>query len=352
MDNVLRNTWYVAAWASELAQGQLLDRTLLGERLVLYRSQDGAPVALANRCPHRFVPLSMGKLCDGGAAIECAYHGLRFDSRGQCVQNPQGEVPKGAGVRSFPATERFSAIWIWFGDPALADPALVPEIAFLEPETWAVGTGVTEVACHYELESDNIMDLSHIEFLHPMFSSEAVRAGAIECRQDGETVWSRRMIYNDDPPEFIRQAFNIPAGKRVDRWLDARWNAPAVIALWTGGVESGRPREDGIDWCSAHLFTPISENRTMYFWALAFPRSMENAEEMALQGREALRYPFEHEDAPIIEAAHANMGGEDFWALRPLILPGDGGAVRARRLLKSMIAREQAGASARQTQTP
>lgn len=351
MDNVLRNTWYVAAWASELSEGTLLDRTLLGERIVLYRSHDGSPAALVNRCPHRFVPLSMGKLCDDGKAIECAYHGLRFDGSGKCVFSPQGEIAKGAGVKAFPVAERFSAVWIWFGDPALADPALIPEIEFLVPETWAVGTGTTEVSCHYELESDNIMDLSHIEFLHPMFSSDAVRAGRIECRQDGETVWSRRMIQNDDPPEFIRQAFNIPTGKRVDRWLDARWNAPAVIALWTGGVETGRPREEGVDWCSAHIFTPISQDRTMYFWALAFPRTIENAEEMALQGRDTLRYPFEHEDAPIIEAAYANMGGADFWDLRPLILPGDGGAVRARRLLKSMIAREQGAGAPRNSQS-
>jgi phenylpropionate dioxygenase-like ring-hydroxylating dioxygenase large terminal subunit len=231
------------------------------------------------------------------------------------------------------------------GDPRKADPSLIPAIDFLIPEKWAVGTGVTVVNCNYQLETDNILDLSHIEFLHPMFSSDAVRSGKIESRQEGDAVWSRRMIFNDDPPEFIRQAFQIPAGKRVDRWLDVRWNAPAIMALWTGGVETGKPREQGIDWHSAHFFTPIDANRTLYYWAIAFPRSMGNAEEMAAQSRDALRYPFEHEDAPIIEAAHANMRGREFWSLRPLILRGDGGAVRARRLLQTMIARERGESS-------
>lgn len=338
MDDVLRNIWYAAAWSVELTDGAMIDRTLLDERVVLFRSADGKPVALSNMCPHRFVPLSMGKLCDRGDTVECAYHGLRFDTSGACIANPQGEIPKGAGVRAYPAVERYSAIWIWMGDPKLADAGLIPAVDFLVPETWATGTGVTVVNCDYQLEVDNIMDLSHIEFLHPMFSSEAVRSGKIEFRMDGDTVWSRRMIYNDDPPGFIRDAFKVPEGKRVDRWLDVRWNAPAIMALWTGGVESGKPRAEGIDWCSAHFFTPIDSNRTLYLWAIAFPRTMDDAEAMAMQSCDALRYPFEHEDAPVIEAAHANMRGRDFWSLRPLILPGDGGAVRVRRLLKLLIA--------------
>ena len=319
----------------------MIDRTILDQRVVLFRTPTGKPAALRNMCPHRFVPLSMGKLRDAGSGIECAYHGLRFDASGACIGNPQGNVPQGARVRAFPLAECYSAVWIWMGDPNLADPSLIPSIDFLVAEEWAVGTGVSVVNCNYQLESDNIMDLSHIEFLHPMFSSEAVRAGKIESRQEGNSVWSRRMILNDDPPEFIRKAFQIPAGKRVDRWLDVRWNAPAIMALWTGGVESGRPRAEGIDWRSAHFFTPIDENRTLYFWAISFSRSMEGAEQLAMESRNALRHPFENEDAPIIEAAHANMRGREFWSLRPLILRGDGGAIRARRLLQSMIARER-----------
>jgi len=65
----LRNAWTVAAWAHELPAGTLLARTLLDQPLVLYRDAAGAPRALADRCPHRFAPLSMGQLCDGGASL-------------------------------------------------------------------------------------------------------------------------------------------------------------------------------------------------------------------------------------------------------------------------------------------
>ena len=87
MQNVLRNVWYAAAWSCDLIVGKMVDRTILDVRVVLFRSAAGKPAALSNMCPHRFVPLSMGKLCNGGSAIECAYHGLRFDASGACVAN-------------------------------------------------------------------------------------------------------------------------------------------------------------------------------------------------------------------------------------------------------------------------
>ena len=72
----LRNTWYLAAWDRELPPRELLARTLLDERVVLFRDASGTARALQDRCPHRFAPLSRGRVCDG--QIECGYHGLRF----------------------------------------------------------------------------------------------------------------------------------------------------------------------------------------------------------------------------------------------------------------------------------
>src|SRR5258705_10760166 len=122
MTSFLRNTWYVAAWADEVEPGQLLARRLLDQPIVLFRDAEGRPRALTDRCPHRFVPLSMGRLIEGGNVIRCGYHGLRFDGDGRCVLNPQGgSPPPRARVRSFPAVERYSALWIWMGDGEAAD---------------------------------------------------------------------------------------------------------------------------------------------------------------------------------------------------------------------------------------
>lgn len=349
MKNVLLNTWYAAGWGAELPTGHTQARMLLEQPVVLFRDPQGQPTALADRCAHRFAPLSMGKLHDAGASIQCPYHGLRYDTRGKCVYNPHGNghVPKSAQVRCYPVVERHSVLWIWLGDPQLADPAQIPAFDFLNPDTWAVGTGHMVVDAHYELETDNILDLSHIEFLHPLFSSEAVRRGKITCTQEGQTVWSRRMITDDDPPDFIRKAFNIPTGARVDRWLDVRWNAPALMALWTGGVASGLPRDQGVDWHSAHLFTPESDTRTHYFWALAFPRTMgPSAEQLARENVPVLRMTFEQEDKPMIEAVQRNMREQDLWSLQPVLLPGDAAAVRARRILQARIEAEMRAPSA------
>lgn len=344
MDNVLRNTWYVAGWADELAPGALLARRLLDEPVVLFRQPDGRPTALADRCPHRFAPLSMGRLHDDGAGVECPYHGLRFDPQGRCHFNPHGDgtIPKAAVVRHYPVVERHSLLWIWMGEAAKADAAAIPVFDFLDPERSAVGTGHMTIAGHYELETDNILDLSHIEFLHPLFSSEAVRRAQVECRQDGQTVWSRRFMRNDaEVPAFLREAFHVAEGP-IDRWLDVRWNAPANMALWAGGVAAGQDPAGGVVSEQAHCFTPETAGRTHYFYAIAFPRAMGPiAEQLARDNVQLLRGPFEHEDKPMIEAVQQRMAGADLWSLKPVLLPGDAAAVRARRLLQGLIADER-----------
>ena len=198
----LRNAWYLAAWSSEVRPRELFQRRLLDEPLVLYRLNDGSPRALQDRCPHRFAPLHLGKIV--GDAVQCPYHGLQFSPSGNCVLNPHGPVPTAARVRSYPVAERYSAIWIWMGDPARADPNSITPFDFLSPEHCYVGTGYLRINAHYELETDNILDLSHIEFLHPVFSSEAVRSAKVQSSQEGDTVWSKRFITRDTPPDFIR----------------------------------------------------------------------------------------------------------------------------------------------------
>ena len=120
----LKNCWYVAAWDHEVTAAPLA-RTLLCEPVVLYRTEDGTAVALEDRCCHRALPLSMGKVV--GDRLQCGYHGLEFDSGGACVRVPgQAQIPPGASVRSYPLVERWKYLWIWMGDPALADEALIP----------------------------------------------------------------------------------------------------------------------------------------------------------------------------------------------------------------------------------
>jgi len=343
----LKNAWTMAAWSNELVGGQALARTMLDEKLVFFRDPQGQAHALLDRCPHRFAPLSTGHLRDGGAAIECGYHGLRFGTDGRCVLNPHGDgaIPKAAVVRRYPLVERWNALWIWMGDPDQANPATIPDMPFMDDKDWAIGTGYMVVQAPYELEIDNILDASHIEFMHPLLGSDAVRRGELEAVQDGEAVWSKRFIRNDNElPDFQRMNFQIPEGP-VDRWVDVRWTAPANMAMWAGGVRSGRPTSEGVVIGAAHCFTPVDQGSTYYFYAICFPRSMgPMAEVMAREALPAVHGVFANEDGPMLEDVARVMNGADFWDLKPVLLPSDAAAVRARRMLNQLIAKETAAA--------
>src|SRR5690242_16883215 len=117
----LRNTWYALARREEVGDA-LTPFQVLGERIVAYRKADGTPVALEDACPHRKLPLSMGRR--RGDHVMCGYHGLTFDGSGTCVAAPtQDNIPPAARVRSYPLAERWGLIWIWMGEAAAADPA-------------------------------------------------------------------------------------------------------------------------------------------------------------------------------------------------------------------------------------
>jgi phenylpropionate dioxygenase-like ring-hydroxylating dioxygenase large terminal subunit len=123
----LCNQWYTAATSAELG-AKPLARTICNEPLVIFRAQDGAVAVLTDRCPHRKAPLSCGEVV--GNDIQCGYHGIRFAADGACTHVP-GNVPIGRNFRArcFPAREIHGLIFVWLGEPSLADPALIPDFS-------------------------------------------------------------------------------------------------------------------------------------------------------------------------------------------------------------------------------
>lgn len=347
--NYLRNVWYVAAWDHEVPAKQPLARTLLGEPVVLFRNEEGQVQALMDRCPHRFAPLSKGSVING--VIQCAYHGLEFKGDGACHRNPHGDgrIPRGAVVRSYPVVERHSIVWIWMGVPDHADPGSIPDFRSMDPETRWVGKDYLLARAEYQLETDNILDLSHIEYLHPgTLGSDAVKAAESDVVQEGNTVYSRRLTRNERLMPSLEERYGIPEGQLVDRWLDTRWDAPAVMELWVGVAPAGGPdpRANGKRVPFVHLFTPESATTTHYWFGTSYPRRM--GEEGRLRAESDVKYlrgPFESEDLPMLEAQQRAIGTQDFWAMKPVLLSGDAAAVRARRVLKAMMEAEQVAAA-------
>src|SRR6201993_3700617 len=241
----LRNAWYVAAWSDNLADGQLLSRTILKEPVVLFRKSDGHIAALQDRCPHRFAPLHMGKIV-GGDRVQCPYHGLEFDSSGACVLNPHGtkNIPPRARVRSYPVTEKHKAIWIWMGEQP-PDLAKVPDFSVLDnvPEMHATKRDRITIRANYELIIDNLLDLSHTSYLHDgILGNQDTVESEITVEQDGDDVVVGRLGTNVAPPGmFVPFWPNHPP--RVDKFARIRWMAPSTLRLFTGISKIGGPEE-------------------------------------------------------------------------------------------------------------
>ena len=265
----VRNAWYVACWSSDLS-GAPHAETVLGEKIVLWRGADGAARATENLCPHRFLPLSLGRVA--GNDLQCGYHGLTFDGGGDCVGAPtQEQPPAGCRIRSYPVHENMGLVWIWTGDPALADPADVYDLPQYREAGWGVAQGdALDVEANYLLLCDNLCDPTHVNYVHPstLGNPDGINAPVtFEDRPWG--VLTERLTMDSNPTGFIR-AFGSHAGK-VDMWQRYLMYTPSTsiiafggAAAGTGGIEGGG--EGRIQVFSCHFMTPITETRTIDRW--------------------------------------------------------------------------------------
>ena len=342
----LRNTWYAAAWSSEIGEN-LLPRKILGESLVFYRGENGVVVSVIDMCPHRFTPLHLGRLVDG--AIECPYHGLRFDNVGRCVFNPDGDgkIPSGARLKTFPIAERWGCVWIWMGDAAKADPSLIPQFEFLDdPEHFRPVTGLLNIRANYLLICDNLMDHAHVTLVHSdtLASDIISKAKSKLVRRPDGSIWNTRMGENGAPPQNLAMFWRLLRGEyqgTMDHWLDVRWNAPALLTNDVGITLHGAAREEGIEIKNSHFLTPETETTTHYFWSTVRGFALDNAQ-IDEQIRIGTEYLFTQEDEVILMALQEAMGDREFWSMKPALLPLDVGVVEVRRALSRLIAAEQA----------
>lgn len=330
----LLDTWYAAAWSSEIGH-EPLGRTLLDQPVVLFRRENGTPAAIGGRCPHRFAPLAMGKRVGDG--IECPYHGLRFDATGACVHNPHGQtIPKAARVPEFRVEERWGLLWLWPGDSARADVASIPDLSHLERQDLGHVTGTMGVQAHYELYVDNLMDLTHAQFVHgDRLMSNNFEAARQEVVQEGLRIVNRIAIADSDVPVTYRPYLPQEV-QRVDYWMDSFWSAPSIVTNWVGVTLPGRPREEGVFSFGVHIATPATPGSSHYFYANSRNRAIGDPAADAKM-REWHRVGFGEQDKPIIEAVARMMGPEvDPLAMHAVLLPTDAAAVRVRRTLAAL----------------
>jgi phenylpropionate dioxygenase-like ring-hydroxylating dioxygenase large terminal subunit len=335
----LRNVWYVAGWAADLAPGQHVGRKFLNESVVLFRNASGTVGALEDRCCHRGMPLSEGQV--EGDILRCCYHGLEFDTSGACTRIPgQDRIPSQAFVRSYPIVEKQAVLWIWMGDPALADPARVPDHPQHVDPKWGWRSDHFPVNGNWELLVENLMDLSHLGYVH----AKTIGGNAnmhfrtkTDAKREGDTVTVTRHMPNSVPPPTYVDAAGFKGN--IDRWQEIEFT-PMVIRIHTGGCDVGTgayegKREHGFSMMGFHGVTPETETTTHYFWSIATNVGLDRGVPQIVFDQTAFTFK---EDQAVLEAQQKRISetpGGKF-----IDIASDIGSNLTKRLLRSLAETE------------
>ncbi len=339
------NGWYVAGWDYEVTAKGILARTIAGRPLALYRTADGRPVALADACWHRLAPLSQGKLV-GKEEIQCPYHGLRYNAAGRCTSMPAQEtINPSAVVPSFPVVDKYRYVWVWLGEPTLADPETIPDMHQLASDEWAGDGETIHAPCNYQLVLDNLMDLTHEEFVHTSsIGQEALSQSEFVTTHDDNSVTVTRWMLGIDPPPFwlknMRDKYPGFEGK-VDRWQIIHYYYPSTICIDVGVAKAGTgapegDRSQGVNGYVMNTITPERDRSCHYFWA--FMRNYRlDSQLITTQLRNGVHGVF-GEDEVMLKAQQEAIDANPDYEFYSLNI--DAGGMWVRRILEKALAAE------------
>jgi vanillate O-demethylase monooxygenase subunit len=352
------NCWYVAALPQELGPAPLA-RRILDRRLVLFRTADGRPAALEDRCVHRLAPLSRGGVA--GEHLRCGYHGAEFDIRGHCVLVPgQNEIPSKARVRSYPVLERYGFVWVWMGHPARASDAQPCDIySYIEQGAWDSRDGYLPMACSYLLVNDNLADVSHTEFVHASTLgsryARATRQDGVPLEQQGQHTFESRLAgggidfrvrFNNTrlAPTFesaFARVHGAEGWNTLDFQLDYLFRPPGFWIFRPTTLRSGAPLEEGLRFDGLIVVTPETATTCHYFHKSCQNYAPENRAETDYW-HEQTKIAF-LEDAAILQAQQDSIGPGDLADHDFVSFRGDRLGIQARRLIAELIAAESDG---------
>lgn len=272
----IRNTWYVAGFSQEFEKRALKGMVIAQQPIVMWRNDHGHVNAFDNRCVHKRFPLSEGKLLDNGT-LQCAYHGLCYDTKGVCVDvpsHPGEQIPSHAKLRRYPVIEQDGVVWLWAGDESRAKgvrPPSTPEIAGDEEWEAAVSEPMT-VPANYLLLIENLLDVTHFYPLHDGNVGDRVSAEIpIEFNEgddDGNYfVETIRKVSNYQQPPFLKEWFGYDV---VDRIHTHRMASPGLTRVEMRVAPPGKlGGEHDRSYVVYHTHTPINERSHVWRWTLS-----------------------------------------------------------------------------------
>jgi len=341
----LRNQWYTAATSAEVGDKPLA-RTICDEPMVIFRGRDGKVAALTDRCPHRKAPLSSGEVV--GNDIQCGYHGIRFAADGACTHVPGNAIiGRGFRARSFPARELHGLVFVWLG-AAIPDPALIPDFGENVKPGWTGVHGTLYVKANYQLLIDNILDLTHVVFVHKTtLAGGGVTETPLEVDIDGDIVRAQRLMRNVDTAPIYRAARDLHG--KIDRWQFLEFRPPIYARITLGAREAGSEVPFGTP---THIvlnsFTPETERTTHYFWSTVRSWGLEDSYVSKIY-KDMTDVAFA-EDARIVEQQQLMIDGDPSGT--PLVsLAFDRAGLAARRIIQRKL-EEEAQAARRPGRTP
>jgi phenylpropionate dioxygenase-like ring-hydroxylating dioxygenase large terminal subunit len=282
----LKNGWYVAAWDSEIGETPLA-RTICGEPVMFFRGANGKVVALEDRCCHRNLPLSMGTV--EGDCVRCGYHGLKFDQTGNCVEVPgQKHIPPNARVRRYPLIERWKMLWIWAGE-GRADEGMMPHWQGLDDPRFVSANGNGEkpipMRCNWQLNNDNLLDLSHVFYVHKTTLGGTDKIYPIKHGRSANGVSMFRWLPNIGPIPVFARYLNMAPDASCDRWQGTNAELPTHCDIDVGFAPAGQLAEDDVParekFVRLHAFitaTPETENTSFMFYVQSRNFDIDNAE--------------------------------------------------------------------------
>ncbi len=342
----IRNTWYVAAWDIEVPEDGLFERTLLNEPVLLYRDSQRRVVALENRCCHRAAPLHLGR--KEGDDVRCMYHGMKFAPSGACVEIPgQPQIPAKACVRSYPVVERNRLVWIWMGDPALANPDDIVGYPWHDSPSWRMKPGYIHYQANYQLIVDNLLDFTHLAWVHPTTlgtSSAADLKPQIERDTAGSgTLTITRWYLDDEMPNLHKRVAKFEG--KVDRWQIYQWSPPALLRMDAGsapagtGAPQGTRAPEALQFRHTSIQTPETDGTSHYWFCQARNFELDN-DALTEQIFRDVVAAFE-EDRTMIEAQQKVMRQLPDKPMVPIA--ADAGLNQARWLIDRMLKAEAPG---------
>ena len=343
-----KNTWYVACTPDEIAD-KPLGRQICGEKIVFYRGQQNRVAAVEDFCPHRGAPLSLGYVEDGN--LVCGYHGLVMGCDGKTVSMPGQRVRGFPCNKAFAVVERHGFIWVWPGDQAQADPALIPHLEWADNEEWAYGGGLFHIGCDYRLMIDNLMDLTHETYVHASsIGQKEIDEAPVKTRSGSDEIVTSRFMDGVGAPPFWQMALRsagLPDDGIVDRWQICRFSLPSHVMIEVGVALQGKGGYDAADDVKASsivvdFITPETPTSHHYFWGMA--RRFAVTDEAVTDSIRAGQHRIFSEDLEMLERQQENLLRHP--ERRLLKLNIDAGGVRSRMMIDRAIAAEKAAKEA------